>query len=75
MPKKCNMFCIWIVYRRKSIDNYKECTLEHILSLSKGGNDDESNLSISHYQCNQLKGVILRHEWELKLFFKQEYIL
>ena len=34
----------------------KNATLEHIIPLSLGGNDDLENLSISHFQCNQARG-------------------
>lgn len=34
----------------------RSATLEHILPVSKGGTDDMENLSISHYQCNVMRG-------------------
>lgn len=30
----------------------KPFTLEHLVSLSEGGTDDESNLAAAHYECN-----------------------
>jgi len=35
----------------------KNATLEHIIPISKGGTDDMDNLSISHFQCNQRRGM------------------
>lgn len=52
----------------KTIETYQDCTLEHIIPLSLGGTDEDSNLSISHKRCNQLKGnLVHRHLWEQKL--------
>lgn len=34
-------------------------SLEHIVPLSRGGTDEMSNLAISHYRCNQLRGNAL----------------
>lgn len=47
---------------------FDDCTLEHIIPLSKGGSNLKRNLSISHRECNRIKSDILcRVVFELKL--------
>ena len=38
---------------------WRIATLEHVIPKDKGGTDEESNLSISHVKCNNLKGNLI----------------
>lgn len=50
------------------IEDFEECSLEHLFPLSKGGTSKSKNLMISHKWCNSIRGSILcRIVWELKL--------
>lgn len=52
----------------KSIDNFSEATLEHIIPLAFGGRNSSENITISHRFCNELKGsLISKDEWKKKL--------
>lgn len=33
------------------------CTIEHLIPKSAGGTDEQSNLAVSHYRCNQFRGT------------------
>lgn len=39
----------------KKFENFGETTLEHKVPLRQGGSNRKDNLSLSHYECNQLK--------------------
>jgi 5-methylcytosine-specific restriction endonuclease McrA len=64
---KLNM---WTAYPQcfvcqEPILNFHEATIEHVIPKSKGGTSKRRNLSISHKQCNNLRGNILcRIVWE-----------
>ena len=46
------------------IEDYVECSLEHILPKSLGGSDKKRNLAISHVACNNLrKNIHCRLLW------------
>jgi len=38
------------------IKNLKESSIDHIVPLSKGGQDIPSNMQVAHISCNQAKG-------------------
>jgi 5-methylcytosine-specific restriction endonuclease McrA len=40
----------------KDLPGIHKSTLDHIIPLSKGGADDESNLQLAHLNCNNAKG-------------------
>jgi len=42
----------------------KERSLEHIVPLSRGGTNKQSNLAITHHECNAKKGNKLIEEME-----------
>lgn len=49
----------------QKIEEYSECTLEHVVPKSLGGTDEEINLSVSHKHCNQLrKNTRCRLVWQ-----------
>lgn len=54
--KKVERFGFCPCYVCKRPVDWKFASLEHIKPLSKGGNDSEENLSISHKKCNYEKG-------------------
>ena len=58
---------------RESINDFSDCTLEHIIPRSKGGTNRNENLSISHQKCNRLKGdrILRFDELEESLSVKQ----
>lgn len=39
----------------KPITNMKECTIDHIVPISKGGMTTMNNCQLAHFKCNQLK--------------------
>jgi hypothetical protein len=52
----------------KSIENFSDATIEHIIPKSKGGTNHLDNLAVSHRLCNELKGSLTGpHEWKKKL--------
>jgi 5-methylcytosine-specific restriction endonuclease McrA len=56
----------------KLIENYEECTIEHIIPKSKGGTDQLKNLAVSHQNCNYQRGHSkVKEEWFSK--FAKEY--
>lgn len=40
----------------KPIENMKDCTIDHIIPVSKGGMTTVENCQLAHTKCNQLKG-------------------
>lgn len=40
----------------KPITDMKDCTIDHIKPLSKGGMTTIENCQLAHFKCNQLKG-------------------
>lgn len=40
----------------KPITNMKECTIDHIVPISKGGLTTIENCQLAHFSCNQEKG-------------------
>jgi HNH endonuclease len=53
---------------QKEISNFADCTLEHVLPKSLGGNDKKYNLGISHRLCNHLRGnTMCRLLWQERL--------
>lgn len=53
---------------QERISHPAECTIEHVLPLSHGGTNQRYNLSISHYECNTLRGnIVCRLEWQDKI--------
>lgn len=40
----------------KPIKNMKDCTIDHIVPLSKGGQTTVENCQLAHFSCNQRKG-------------------
>lgn len=55
-----------------SIEKLEDASLEHIVPLSKGGADAEENCSISHVDCNRIRGNCEnRVEWEKKIKTKK----
>jgi 5-methylcytosine-specific restriction endonuclease McrA len=43
----------------------KEITLDHIESISKGGDDEISNLQLAHFSCNQTKDTMTQEEFDI----------
>lgn len=43
---------------KNSIEEFIQCTLEHIVPLLLGGRDHKRNLAISHSACNSKRGNI-----------------
>lgn len=37
------------------IQDYADCSLEHVVPKSLGGKDDEFNFAVSHRNCNQFR--------------------
>lgn len=53
---------------QKTILSIKEASIEHIVPKSLGGTYKQRNLSLSHKDCNQIRGAIIcRIVWELKI--------
>jgi 5-methylcytosine-specific restriction endonuclease McrA len=50
---------------KKIFESKKEITLDHIIPVSKGGDDEISNLQLAHFECNQTKNDMLPEEFEL----------
>lgn len=49
----------------KKIENYADCSLEHVVPKSLGGSSKKRNLAISHSACNNLKkNIRCRLLWE-----------
>ncbi len=40
----------------RQIDNMKDCTIDHIIPISKGGRTTVENCQLAHFACNQKKG-------------------
>lgn len=40
----------------KPIEDMKDCTIDHIRPLSKGGQTTLENCQLAHFKCNMLKG-------------------
>ena len=40
----------------KPIANMKDCTIDHIIPISKGGLTTIENCQLAHYKCNQKRG-------------------
>ena len=40
----------------KQLPGIKRSTLDHIVPLGKGGNDEKKNLQLTHWKCNNVKG-------------------
>lgn len=40
----------------KPIRNKKDCTVDHIIPLAKGGRTTIENCQLAHFDCNQKKG-------------------
>lgn len=40
----------------KPIENMKDCTIDHIIPISKGGQTTLENCQLAHFKCNQDKG-------------------
>lgn len=40
----------------KPIEDMKDCTIDHIRPLSKGGQTTLENCQLAHFKCNLLKG-------------------
>ena len=40
----------------KQLPGLKHSTLDHITPLGKGGKDEEDNLQLTHWKCNNKKG-------------------
>lgn len=48
------------------IEDYEHSSVDHIIPISKGGKDIESNVQITHVWCNNQKGNLL--PWQDKIF-------
>lgn len=55
--------------RRVNADNRK--TIDHLIPVSKGGTNEESNLVIACRKCNNLKGDMMPYEFEILLIAPQ----
>lgn len=42
----------------------RDITIDHIIPLSKGGEDTFDNYQLAHYDCNQLKADMTPEEFE-----------
>ena len=48
----------------KPFEKMKDITFDHILAVSKGGDDTLENLQLAHFKCNQSKGAMSQKEWD-----------
>lgn len=53
------------------ITSVGELSQEHILPLSRGGTNDDSNLYPAHQRCNFQKGSMTLKEWVVYLRLKE----
>jgi 5-methylcytosine-specific restriction endonuclease McrA len=44
-------------------DSMKDITFDHIIPISKGGDDLFENFQLAHYHCNQLKNDMTPEEF------------
>ena len=51
---------------KEAIETYEESSVDHIIPVSRGGKDTESNVQITHVWCNNQKGDLL--PWQDKIF-------
>lgn len=51
---------------KEAIVTYEESSVDHIIPVSRGGKDTDSNVQITHVWCNNQKGDLLR--WQDKIF-------
>lgn len=58
--KKCGYRCV-------RCGGVKDLTMDHILPVSKGGSDEETNLQVMCFQCNTRKGNV-HYTWRERLF-------
>ncbi|TNF30719.1 MAG: HNH endonuclease [Deltaproteobacteria bacterium] len=50
----------------EAIKVYEDSSVDHIIPVSRGGKDTESNVQITHVWCNNQKGDLL--PWQDKIF-------
>ena len=47
----------------KGFESMKDITFDHIMPISKGGDDEIDNLQLAHFQCNQDKADMTPEEF------------
>lgn len=60
---KCNGKCHYC-HKSLTIDN---CHIDHMMPLSKGGSNCDSNLTLACAECNESKGTLTENEYLLKI--------
>ena len=48
----------------KPFTTMKDVTLDHVIPVSKGGDDEVENLQLAHFHCNQTKDDMTPEEFE-----------
>ena len=49
----------------KKFDSMKDITFDHIIPMSKGGDDYLENYQLAHFACNQLKNDMTPDEFKI----------
>lgn len=49
----------------KAFESMKDITFDHIIPMSKGGDDTIDNYQLAHFACNQLKNDMTPEEFQI----------
>lgn len=63
--RKIRLHQCYCILCGKEIKKQDHLSLEHLMPLSRGGKNDDSNWFSSHAQCNAEKGALTYDEYKL----------
>jgi len=49
----------------KKFESMKDITFDHIMPISKGGDDEFENFQLAHFKCNQTKADMTPEEFDI----------
>lgn len=59
--EKCNSQCVYC--KKKVVMGTFDAFIDHVIPLTKGGNNEDENLVVACRRCNGTKGTRLVSEW------------